>query len=112
MICQNLVDRSGHTWETLSGINPAWFSTQRALDYIDVLVDGPFVRELDDPYIAYRGSRNQRSIDVQATRRTGEIVTLDWSNPEIVLTGNGDLFMPVGLAAEMAEIGGTIIDCA
>ena len=45
-----------------------------ALNEIDVLVDGPFViaqRDLDFPY---RGSRNQRLIDVPASLETGEAV--------------------------------------
>ena len=39
--------------------------------YIDVLVDGPFVEELRDLRLKYRGSSNQRIIDVQASLKHG-----------------------------------------
>ena len=44
------------------------------LQYIDVLVDGPYVEFLRDRDALFRGSRNQRLIDVQASLREGEVV--------------------------------------
>ena len=44
------------------------------LQYIDVLVDGPYVESLRDRDVLFRGSRNQRLIDVQASLREGEVV--------------------------------------
>ena len=41
---------------------------------IDVLVDGRFVEELKDLRLKYRGSSNQRVIDIKATKREGRIV--------------------------------------
>ena len=46
------------------------------LDRIDVLVDGPFVVEQKDLSTPFRGSRNQRIIDVKKWRATGEISEL------------------------------------
>ncbi|MBQ8698485.1 MAG: radical SAM protein, partial [Schwartzia sp.] len=44
------------------------------LDELDVLVDGPFVLAERDLTLRFRGSRNQRVIDMKATRECGEIV--------------------------------------
>lgn len=44
------------------------------LDHIDVLVDGPFVESRKSLELKWRGSSNQRLIDVPATRRAGQIV--------------------------------------
>lgn len=44
------------------------------LNELDVLVDGPFVIEGRDLTLRFRGSRNQRVIDMNATRERGEVV--------------------------------------
>lgn len=43
------------------------------LRWIDVLVDGGFVETLKDPDLLFRGSSNQRLIDVQQSLASGEI---------------------------------------
>lgn len=45
--------------------------TDEMLSYIDVLVDGEFVEEEKDLTIRFRGSRNQRIIDLRRTLREG-----------------------------------------
>ena len=44
------------------------------MKYVDVLVDGPFIEAEKDFRLRFRGSRNQRIIDVQASRRAGSVV--------------------------------------
>lgn len=99
------ISYTGYTLEQLlSPDNPAsiWMGT--ILKNLDVLVDGPFLHELDDPFITYRGSRNQRVIDVQATLQAGEIVELDW-DMELAVLPNGSALMPAGMTALFAGIG-------
>lgn len=47
------------------------------MKYLDVLVDGPYMESLRDVSLAWRGSSNQRVIDVRESLKTGEVVTLD-----------------------------------
>ena len=48
--------------------------TDEFLSMIDVLVDGPFIAGEKDLTLKFRGSRNQRVIDMQETLRSGEVV--------------------------------------
>ena len=51
--------------------------TEEILSYIDVLVDGKYVEELKSLMLKFRGSSNQRLIDLPKTLQTGEIVLLE-----------------------------------
>lgn len=44
------------------------------LSSCDVLVDGPFIRELRDITLAFRGSSNQRIVNVQQSLQSGEVI--------------------------------------
>ena len=48
--------------------------TKELLSLIDVLVDGPFIEELKDIRLKFRGSSNQRVIDMPKTLAGGKIV--------------------------------------
>ena len=51
-----------------------WMSV---MQYIDVLVDGRFVEALKDNTLHWKGSSNQRVIDVQATRKSRKVVLIE-----------------------------------
>ena len=50
---------TGYTWEEINDLE--------IIDYIDVLVDGKYIEELSNPELEWRGSSNQRVIDVKKT---------------------------------------------
>lgn len=63
---------TGYTWEELMERT----LPKRTLRYVDVLVDGRFVEELRDSDLLFRGSSNQRLIDVQKSLREGCVCEL------------------------------------
>ena len=70
---------SGFTWEEMHkpGAHPCCEVTHTFLSMIDVLVDGRYVEAERDISLRFRGSRNQRLIDVKATEKAGRIVLWD-----------------------------------
>ena len=51
--------------------------TDEMLSYIDILVDGPFVEEEKDITLQFRGSKNQRIIDVKRSLSENTVVLWD-----------------------------------
>ena len=70
---------TGFLYEDLlrEGSHPRCEVTDQLLEMVDVLVDGPFVQRQKDISLRFRGSSNQRLIDMNATRQRGEIVLWD-----------------------------------
>ena len=57
--------------------------TREIVSYLDVLVDGPFILEKKDLMLRFRGSSNQRLIDVKASLKSGATVLWnDWQGQE------------------------------
>ncbi|MDO4497246.1 MAG: anaerobic ribonucleoside-triphosphate reductase activating protein [Bacteroidales bacterium] len=50
----------------------------KMLPWLEVLVDGPFIESEKSLDLMFRGSRNQRLIDVQASLKTGKVVEFPW----------------------------------
>ena len=69
---------SGFTYEELleEGTHAHCEATAELLGLLDVLVDGRFVEALKDISLRFRGSSNQRLIDLNSTRRTGAVTLL------------------------------------
>lgn len=69
---------TGFTYEILKtdGSHPRCEVTDEMLSLIDVLVDGRYVDELKDLTLQFRGSSNQRLIDMVKTRENGEVTLL------------------------------------
>ncbi len=58
-------------------------TTKQMLENIDYIVDGRFVEELKDPKLQFRGSSNQRIIDVKKSLEENEIVLWDGLNKDV-----------------------------
>ncbi|MBQ4292313.1 MAG: anaerobic ribonucleoside-triphosphate reductase activating protein [Muribaculaceae bacterium] len=63
---------TGYRWEQIIGREPF----KAVLDTIDVLVDSPFILSRRDTTLRFRGSDNQRIIDVPSSLEAGEIVEM------------------------------------
>lgn len=71
--CKTVWCYTGFTWEAIHRRN-ADDAMVRLAELVDVLVDGPFILEQRDTDLLFRGSSNQRLIDVKASLGCGDIV--------------------------------------
>ena len=70
----NVWTYSGYTYEKLLEMAQRDPAVADLLARTDVLVEGPFLQEQRSLDLLFRGSKNQRIIDMEATRRAGETV--------------------------------------
>ncbi len=70
---QNIWIYSGYMFEEIMMHK----KTKEILKYCDVLVDGPFIEEQKDLRLRFKGSKNQRIIDVQKTLSEGKVTLLE-----------------------------------
>jgi len=61
-------------WSWSGFLFDEYIKDKEVVNYIDVIVDGQFVDELRNPQLKWRGSSNQRVIDVKKSLKKGEIV--------------------------------------
>ena len=67
--CTQIWCYTGWQWEAVRGFE--------IMKYLDVLVDGPYVESKRDITLPWRGSSNQRVIDVQKSLKQNEVVLHD-----------------------------------
>jgi anaerobic ribonucleoside-triphosphate reductase activating protein len=99
----HIIVYSGIYWEDILNDTPLCETPMLAC--IDVIVDGPYRKHLDDSTIQWRGSRNQRVIDVPASLEAGHAVELNWDNPTFVVTPEGDVISASGNGGMMEGLG-------
>ena len=67
-----------------------WKETNELLSYIDVLVDGRFVEELKNLNLKFKGSENQRTILVNESLKSGNVILYDFDKETFIIFKNGD----------------------
>ena len=79
---------SGFTFEELLGLAQRDRAAARLLEQLDVLVDGRFEADKKDVSLLFRGSANQRILDVPASLQAGEAKWLDGTWQRAMGSGN------------------------
>lgn len=74
---------TGYTWEEVykdknlisqQNLDTGNLIRKKILNSVDVLIDGPYIESLSDKSLKYRGSSNQRIIDVQKSIKAGKVI--------------------------------------
>lgn len=66
---------TGYTWEEIfSGYSEESLIRKHIITNTNVLVDGEYINELRDITLKWKGSSNQRVIDVQNSLKRGEVI--------------------------------------
>lgn len=77
---------TGYLYERdiISSMSKTYQSTNEMLKYIDVLVDGPFLQKYKNPSLLFKGSENQKTIDIKESIKQGREVLLDGFNDNLI----------------------------
>ena len=73
----NIIMYSGYTLEQLTEMGKSEGAMAELLTHLDYLIDGRYEEAQRDLTLLFRGSRNQRIIDMNETRKAGKITTLE-----------------------------------
>ncbi len=94
----DVVTYTGYTYEKLQEMAREDESVARLLAETDILVDGPFIEAQKDIALRFRGSANQRVIDMKASRGQGTVILLPDESADSSRTmkqhGNEDRVLP------------------
>lgn len=82
---------SGFRFEVLMSMAEGVPGIMTSLRLADVLVDGPFITSLAKGAGPYRGSANQRAIDLPATFAAGKVVEVDWGEIAVSILPDGSV---------------------
>lgn len=75
---KNVITYTGYTFEHLLAYADEENGWRELLDQTDFLVDGPFLLTQKTLSLPFRGSKNQRILDIPASLQKGEPVTVEW----------------------------------
>ena len=70
----NVITYTGYTYEQLIGLSEQRAGFDELLKNTDLLIDGPFIIKEKNLLLKFRGSANQRIIDMNRTRAEGKVV--------------------------------------
>jgi anaerobic ribonucleoside-triphosphate reductase activating protein len=104
---REIIVYSGYTLQELLGRAITDGSVAFILHNADILVDGPYVVALDNDKMQWRGSSNQRPIDLRHSvfrfdqGRAVHVELLDWDTQVLQITPDGAI---TGTAGQMAEL--------
>jgi anaerobic ribonucleoside-triphosphate reductase activating protein len=73
----NLIAYTGYTYEHLLKEAQKNTTLDELLNHLDYLIDGMYIKSLKDLTLPFRGSSNQRIIDLKASRLENRIITTE-----------------------------------
>lgn len=75
---KDVITYTGYTWDQILDMAEKDEGVKSLLHNTDILVDGPYMHDRRDLKLVFRGSANQRVIDVKASLKANAVVLIDW----------------------------------